>query len=341
MSKIELPYIHCFTDIRGKERCYYNRAGWRKVALPLPNAKDFMKEYLEASSDENKSKSKATIQIKKRSFAALIQSYKKSGAYKFLKKDTTNTYNLFLRKLEAAFGHLPVKSITAKKINAIRNTKKHAPDQANRLLSILRLLFRHAIEEGWIEENPTTHIENLRTAKKKGFPTWSDNDIQKFIDRWPLGTKEYLALQCILQTSQRRSDIVGFSFEMIENGAISLAQSKTGVELTIPVLPDLVEALELLPYSSGPILRTSAGKHYKAAGFGNFFRKAVYAANLKGLAAHGLRKAMCTRLANAGCSPSEIQAVSGHLTLSEVSRYTQQANKKLLAKEATDKLLKK
>lgn len=50
---------------------------------------------------------------------------------------------------------------------------------------------------------------------------------------------------------------------------------------------------------------------------------------------------MCVRLAEAGCSPHEIKAISGHLTLSEVSRYTEEANKKKLAKDAANKLLNK
>ena len=65
------------------------------------------------------------------------------------------------------------------------------------------------------------------------------------------------------------------------------------------------------------------------------------AAGLNGLSAHGLRKAMCVRLANAGCSPHQIMAISGHLTLSEVTRYTIEVDRARLAQEATDRLLQK
>jgi integrase len=50
--------------------------------------------------------------------------------------------------------------------------------------------------------------------------------------------------------------------------------------------------------------------------------------------AHGLRKAACRRLAEAGCSTHEIMAISGHVTLAEVERYTKAANQARLAKRA-------
>jgi integrase len=53
-----------------------------------------------------------------------------------------------------------------------------------------------------------------------------------------------------------------------------------------------------------------------------------------GLTAHGLRKAACRRLAEAGCSASLIASISGHATLNEVSRYTKAADQKRMAADA-------
>jgi integrase len=50
--------------------------------------------------------------------------------------------------------------------------------------------------------------------------------------------------------------------------------------------------------------------------------------------AHGLRKAGCRRLAEAGCSASEIAAWSGHKKLGEVSRYTKAADQERMARNA-------
>jgi len=53
-----------------------------------------------------------------------------------------------------------------------------------------------------------------------------------------------------------------------------------------------------------------------------------------GLSPHGLRKAACRRLAEAGCTPHQIMAVSGHKNLQEVVTYTEAANRARLAGEA-------
>ncbi|HEY8595644.1 MAG TPA: tyrosine-type recombinase/integrase [Devosiaceae bacterium] len=74
---------------------------------------------------------------------------------------------------------------------------------------------------------------------------------------------------------------------------------------------------------------TGQGKPFTPADFINWFRDCGKVAGLPtGLSAHGLRKAVCRRLAEAGCTPHEIMAISGHKTLSEVTRYTREAAKK-------------
>jgi enterobacteria phage integrase len=62
---------------------------------------------------------------------------------------------------------------------------------------------------------------------------------------------------------------------------------------------------------------------------------AINAAGLpKRCKAHGLRKAAARRLAEAGCSASEIAAITGHKTLAEVERYTRAADQERLARQA-------
>ena len=79
-------------------------------------------------------------------------------------------------------------------------------------------------------------------------------------------------------------------------------------------------------------LVTEYGRPFTAAGFGGWFRKRCDEAGLpKECTFHGLRKAACTRLAEAGCSANVIASISGHATLREVERYTKAANQRHLA----------
>jgi integrase len=54
--------------------------------------------------------------------------------------------------------------------------------------------------------------------------------------------------------------------------------------------------------------------------------------------AHGLRKTFNTIAAEAGCTPHELMALSGHKTLAEVTRYTAAADRKKLAAEGMRKI---
>lgn len=56
------------------------------------------------------------------------------------------------------------------------------------------------------------------------------------------------------------------------------------------------------------------------------------------LTPHGLRKAMARRLAEAGCTASEIAAVTGHQSLAEVERYTRAYDRGGAAERAMEKL---
>jgi integrase len=63
-------------------------------------------------------------------------------------------------------------------------------------------------------------------------------------------------------------------------------------------------------------------------------------AGLSGLSVHGLRKAACRRLAEAGCSANEIAAISGHASLREIARYTAAASQVHLADQALGRQLR-
>ena len=117
--------------------------------------------------------------------------------------------------------------------------------------------------------------------------------------------------------------------------ALRTPTKKTNAKLAIPVHPELLAILDAVPGQHLTYLTTHGGSPFSPAGFGNLFRKWCNEASLpKGLSAHGLRKACCTRLAEAGCSEKQIAAISGHLSMSEVGRYTKAADQARLARDA-------
>jgi integrase len=71
--------------------------------------------------------------------------------------------------------------------------------------------------------------------------------------------------------------------------------------------------------------------------FGNWFREACKAAGVPG-AAHGLRKAAATRLADSGATEAELEAIFGWRGGRMASLYTRNADRIKLAKTGMNKL---
>jgi integrase len=127
----------------------------------------------------------------------------------------------------------------------------------------------------------------------------------------------------------------------VKNGKIKVCQSKTGTVVSIPILDPLKAVLAASKADQLTFLTGPSGEPFSPGGFTNWFGKTVRAAGLPlGLSAHGLRKAMCRRLAEAGCTVHEIQAISGHVSLKEIERYTKGVEQERLANAAMARICK-
>jgi integrase len=80
------------------------------------------------------------------------------------------------------------------------------------------------------------------------------------------------------------------------------------------------------------------GSSVHRRGLRHWFRDVCDDAGLTKLSAHGLRKAAARRLAETGCSPHQIQAITGHKSLAEVTRYTAAADQGRMAREAMKRI---
>src|SRR5262249_49928695 len=79
---------------------------------------------------------------------------------------------------------------------------------------------------------------------------------------------------------------------------------------------------------------------FTAAGFGNWFRDRCNEAGLPQCSAHGLRKAGASVAAENGATVHELMAIFGWLTMKEAERYTQAAQRKKLARNAAQLLVR-
>ena len=240
-----------------------------------------------------------------------------------------------LERFRAAYGERPFALLPAEWIEALLDTKP--PHAARSWLVTLRSLCQFAVKRGWLRADPTANIKQ-RSIKGDGYHTWTEDEIAQFETHHPVGTKPRLALALLLYTAQRRGDIVKIGRQHIRDGVFTVKQEKTGVTLAIPVHPHLQAVFDATPGEHLTFLITATGKPYGGNAFTEQFRNWCDAAGLpRRCKPHGLRKAACRRLAEAGCSANEIMAISGHATMKELVRYTKAADQARLARNAMTK----
>jgi site-specific recombinase XerD len=212
---------------------------------------------------------------------------------------------------------------------------------ANKRLKSLKALFAFASEANLVQNDPTIGVRKIRYVSS-GHHRWTEGEIGQFEQCHPIGTRARLALDLIRYTTGRREDAVRLGPQHIRDGRVVFRQAKlehrNPVDLDIPAHPELLASIAAAPSGHLTFLTTAYGKPFTPAGFGNWFRDRCNEAGLPHCSAHGLRKATATALAEGGATPHEIMAVTGHRSIAEAQRYTEEAQRKRLATSAMEKL---
>jgi len=228
-----------------------------------------------------------------------------------------------------------------KHVRQLRDELVEMPSSANLRLQALQALFKWAVEGEEAPHNPAYGVQRIKYVSE-GFHSWSLEEVTAFEKRHPIGTKARLAMALLLYTACRREDAVRLGPQHVQAGRLKYRQAKnehrSPVDMDIPVHPDLQEIIDATPSGHLRLLVTESGRGLTRDGFGKLFRDWCNQANLNHCSAHGLRKATSARLAERGCTPHEIMAITGHKTLKEVERYTLAVQKAGLADSAMAKL---
>jgi integrase len=342
LARIRLQYVNSFNDRHGRLRHYFRRPGHKSIALPgLPGSTEFMTAYQAALAGETAPR----VQLGEgRSMpgtvSALIVDYFNSMAFRNLAPETKRTRRNILERFRERYGTFRVAHLRPVHIEKMVGEKAATPSAARNFLNTLRAILQFAVDIGNLPDNPAVRVKRVK-VRTEGYRTWSEDDISAFEATHQIGTRARLALALLLYTGQRRSDVVQMGRQHLRDGVLYRRQQKTGTPLEIPVLPELKAVLDATPSDQLTFLTTSSGRPFTPAGFTNWFRECCNQAGLpKGISAHGLRKATCRRLAEAGCSENVIAAISGHKSLKEVQRYTAAANQQKLARHGMEAMRK-
>jgi integrase len=339
MTEFDLPFVDTQRGRDGRVRYYYFRRAGRRWRLPgTPLSAEFMAEYhrlIEAT--EPIRETQGPRSEPPGSFGAVVKDYFTSPEFTNTKPSTQKLYRLILEPLAELHGHKPIALLERRHIRQWFIARSETPGMANMLIKVMRLLMKYAVLNfsEYRKYNPVHDIELFKLGEHRA---WTDEECAAFETRWGSGTLQRRAYMLAKYTGQRCGDVAGMTRAHRKGGAIRVVQQKTGAELWVHEHRDLTAELAL---GGGhmSLLTRADGRAFDSNSLGIWFADAIDQAGLPDACVmHGLRKTAARMLAEVGCSEFEIMSITGHKSLSEVQRYTKEANQKKLAAAAILKL---
>lgn len=339
-------------DRHGNPRYYFRAAGQPKIRLSeTPGTEAFDREVAAARlgiphdaapvATKAKSAGKNTPPLPG-SLRWLVVEYKRRAAGTVTEKTMTSRGKILDEvcrmmgpKGIRPIGDLQFASFEKKHITEIRDTLRATPGARNDVTKALSAMFAWAVDPAdLLKVNPCNGIKRLHSGE--GFHTWTEDEVRQFEAVHPVGSKARLALSIGLYTGFRLQTMAIFGRQHVNaDGWIKIRPEKTsrssGVDVEIPMLPELEQALAEGPVGNMTYLVTDYGKPFTVKGLGNKMRDWCDAAKLPHCSMHGLRKAGATRAAENGATEKQLMAIFGWTTMEQASYYTEKANRKKLA----------
>jgi integrase len=343
MKHPDYPGVSSFTDAYGKTRYRFRKTGLKAVAIAgEPHTPEFDVAYRAAIEGRVKA---AVVRMPgaaaPESFDAAWRRLKDSRKWKGLdRKSAVNYARVIEAFLDTKDGGLrigagPVRDFKRRHVNEMLDRHQDTPGKARLMLICLRKLIDIALDQEWIEHDPTQRI--AYNPVSDGHQAWPPHICARFESHWPIGSRPRTAYALALWTGNRRSDVAllrwdhlvtkiidGVEVEGFEFVAFKGRNRRGAVKQFGPMTPMLAAALAPLDRSTETVLAKSTGEPYKIETLTNLMRDWTQAAGIEpGYTMHGLRKTLGGLLADAEATTHESRDVLRHRTLSEVDRYAQ------------------
>jgi hypothetical protein len=153
-------WLKHYLDKHGRERLYFRKPGFPRIPLPGPyGGPEFLVAYYAAlGGRRDEIGSSRTVP---RSMNALVAAYYASPDFKSLRPSTARGYRNILERLREKYGDHDAAGMKSGHVRDLMD-KAATPVIANRLLSLISVLMKHAIRGKWRDDNPAFGVERLR-----------------------------------------------------------------------------------------------------------------------------------------------------------------------------------
>jgi integrase len=344
LKYVQGPWI----DELGRTRCRFRRKGHPGVELPDPNSPQFLPAYFAALHGQTATAVQAVAAA--RAGVGTVESVvvEYLASVEFRDGCALSTQNLrrpILKKLlKPGIAELPIDRMDSQYLERWLG-KAATLGARNTQLLALRQFFDWCVDKKFVTVNPVADIKKSIVPEGVGHHTMQPEEIKQYRDRHPIGSMARLALELGLTVLTRRGDCISLGPKHIKADGrwIEFVARKNKRRkptlVSVPVQPELAEALAACPTHSDTFLHTTTGRPFTERAFNEQFRQWCDEAGLsERVTPHSMRKGGSKHMADSGCNEAEITAQGGWHTSKEVLRYTRDYDRRAAVVRAAAKL---
>ena len=271
------------------------------------------------------------------SWTALIASYRRSDRWASLKPRTRADYEKVLIYIEEKNGGKDCTRLIRKDVIAAQEANRHRTRFANYIPQVMSVLCEHAIDLGWMKDNPAKGVRRLATPteKRQEHIPWPDWAVEKW--RAEAAPLPLLIFEIGVGSVQRPGDWGKFRWNDYDGDCLRITQGKTDKPLSLPCTDHLMTALDNATKNGLTILTLKDGRPLPYRRMAEIMRRERERLGLLAYDLHALRYRGVMELAWAGCDDDEIAAYSGHASKDMIRKYAGEARQIMRARQAREK----
>ncbi len=271
------------------------------------------------------------------SWRALIASFRRSDRWAGLKARTRSDYEKVFLYIEEKIGGRDVRRLIRKDVIAAQEANRHRTRFANYIAQVMSVLVEHAIDVGWMKDNPAKGVRQMKTPADRSQPhiPWPD----WAVDLWRAEASPLprLIFEIGVGSVQRPGDWPTFRWSDYDGESLRVRQGKTDKALWLPSTPQLKAALDAAPKVGLFILTLNDGRPMPYRRLAEIMLVERKRLGLEAYDLHALRYRGVMELAWAGCDDDEIASYSGHSSKAMIRKYAGEARQIMRARQAAAK----
>jgi integrase len=362
MRHPDYPGVSDMVDRHGKVRWRLRRSGHKDVMLPgEPGTLEFDRAYGNAIAGRTAEVVQFPGSGNPRSLKAAYRLLMQTEEWKSLEDKSKTRYQQTIERILDApavgkdtIGDGPVEDLKRAYIKEILSGFRDTPHMERIVLICLRKLIMVAIEEEWIEVDPTYGMK--RSPKTDGHKAWTPEAMAKYEKFWKIGTPQRTAYALALWLGNRASDVIRLRWDhqtvkhVTVDGVVHEVEGfefvqfkgrKRGKKMFLPMTTMLADELAPLSRDTETVLVSERKHPYRDGSISTQFAKWCDKAKVDpGYTMHGLRKALGVKLAEADASTRQLMEMLGHNNIAFAELYSREASQVRLAVQAMEKVSK-